>query len=141
MRPTAVLVVLLLAAALYGAGDVATASDRLDGKKLSFSANGIAGGVRATSALLESCHSIGEGTAADLTKAQSGDHIRLVFAKPVAVEVLDRKLKMSDLVFTQPLNTGVFWLRAGNVIVRCTKYEPDKEKDFVQWRNEARVAE
>ena len=43
------------------------------------------------------------------------------------------------MVLTQSLNTGVFWLRAGDRVVRCTKYEFKKEKDFVAWRNQARV--
>ena len=64
-----------------------------------------------------------------------------VFGKPIAVTVLGNKFEVSELVFTQPLNTGVFWLRAGDKVVRCTKYEVEKEKDFVAWRNEARGAE
>jgi hypothetical protein len=54
---------------------------------------------------------------------------------------LGEKLCVSELVLTQPLNTGVFWLRAGDRVVRCTEDEPAKERDFVAWRNQARVAE
>jgi hypothetical protein len=130
-------------AVLFGAEAPAVgvkASARLSGKEVSFPEQGLLGGARATLALLESCHSMGEGTAADLKKAQEGDHVRLVFARPVAVTVLEDTMEVSELVFTQPLNTGVFWLRAGDKVVRCSKYEPQKEKDFIAWRNEARAA-
>jgi hypothetical protein len=134
----AVLVALLLAAEVYGFGEGVKASATLAGKKMSFPQKGVAGGARATVALLESCHSMSEGTAADLKKAQEGDHVRLVFAMPVAVTVLGRRMAVSELVLTQPLNTGVFWLRVGNKVVRCTKYEVQKEQDFVTWRRQAR---
>jgi hypothetical protein len=141
MRCVIVLVTVLLAAEVHGADAAATASATLDGKKMQFPEKGVAGGVQATIALLESCHASGEGTPDDLKKAQEGDHVRLVFAKPVAVRVLNEELEVSELVFTQPLNTGVFWLRVGDKVVRCAKYEVEKEKDFIAWRNEARVAE
>ncbi len=48
------------------------ASATLDGKKCKFPETGIADGVKATTALLESCHDKSEGTAADLKKAQMG---------------------------------------------------------------------
>ena len=141
MRCAVVLVVALLFAEARGADDAPKASATLDGKKMQFPAKGIAGGVQATTALLESCYDKSEGTAADLKKAQEGDHIRLVFPKPIAVMVGGEKLDVTELVFTQPLNTGVFWLRVGDKVVRCTKYRFEKEKDFIAWRNEAKVAE
>jgi hypothetical protein len=36
------------------------------------------------------------------------------------------RLKVSELVFTRPLNTGVFWLRCGDKVVRCSMYEFEK---------------
>ncbi len=42
-----------------------------------------------------------------------------------------KKMEVSELVLTLPLNVGVFWLRAGDKVVRCTKYECETEKDFV----------
>ncbi|MFO0872245.1 MAG: hypothetical protein U0935_25235 [Pirellulales bacterium] len=145
MRWAIVLVAALLAAEVRGADDAADdaakASATLDGKKMQFPEKGVAGGVRATTALLESCTDKSEGTSADLKKAQEGDHVRLVFAKPIAVIIGGDKLEVTELVFTQPLNTGVFWLRVGDRVVRFTKYRFEKEQNFVAWRNEARVAE
>lgn len=138
MRYSFLLVVLVFAAEARGAGDGVRASATLDGQKVSFPEKGIADGVKATIALLKSCHSLSEGTAADLKAAQAGDHVRLIFEKPITVTVLDKKLHVSELVLTQPLNTGVFWVRSGGNVVRCTKYEPQKEHDFVTWRNQAR---
>src|SRR4051812_10260146 len=111
MRCAVVFFAALLVAEARGADDVPKASAILDGKKMQFPEKGIGSGVRATTALLESCHDRSEGTAADLKKAQEGDHVRLVFAKPIAVVVGGEKLEATELVFTQPLNTGVFWLR------------------------------
>jgi hypothetical protein len=144
MRWTLVGVLLFVTTACHAADEV-TASGTLDGKKVQFPAKSVAEGVKATIALLESCHSISDGTiaytVADVKNARQGDHVRLVFAKPVTVTVLRNKLKVSELVFTQPLNTGVFWLRCGNQVVRCTKYEYQKEKRFVAWRRQARAAD
>jgi hypothetical protein len=141
MRCAIVLAAAILVTLAHGADDATKATAILDGKKMQFPEEGLAEGVKATITLLESCHSKGDGTAADLKKAGEGDHVRLVFAKPTAVTVLDEKLEVSELVFTQPLNTGVFWLRCGDKVVRCSKYEPRWEKDFIAWRNQATVAE
>ncbi|HEY1192489.1 MAG TPA: hypothetical protein VGE74_33000 [Gemmata sp.] len=140
MRYALASIFVLFAAGVHGADDSAKASATLDGKVVQFPEKGIAGGVKATIALLESCHDSGTGTAADLKKAQAADHVRLVFAKPIAVTILGDKLEVSELVLTQPLNTGVFWLRCGDKVIRCTKYQVAKEKDFIGWRNEARAA-
>jgi predicted metalloprotease with PDZ domain len=120
-----------------------TASGKLDGKKVKFPTKGVAEGVKATISLLESCHSVdGETyTVADMKKAQHGDYVRFVFAKPITVTVLDKKIHVSELVFTQPLNTGVFWLRSGNKVVRCAKYESQKERRFEAWRRQAQPAD
>ncbi len=149
MRSAFVLVAALIAvqvcsSAICGAGiliaeDAVKASATLEGKKMEFPEKGVAGGVRATTALLESCHDRSQGTLADLKKAQEGDHVRLLFAMPVTVTVGREKLEITELVLTQPLNTGVFWLRVGNKVVRCTKYRFEKEQDFVAWRNEAKL--
>lgn len=139
------MVTAFLVSEVRGADDTASATAILDGKKMRFPAGEIAAGIQATIALLESCHDLSDNTvkytADDLKKAQKGDHVRLVFAKAVAVTVLGEKLKVSEVVFTQPLNTGVFWLRCGERVVRCTKYEFEKEKDFIAWRNKAKIAE
>jgi hypothetical protein len=135
-------VLLLVATACHAADDEVRASGTLGGKKVQFPAQSVAEGVKATVALLKSCHSREEHpmlySLADLKKARQGDHVRLVFAKPIKVDVLEKELEVSELVFTQPLNTGVFWRRCGDSVVRCTKYEPKMEKDFLAWRQQAR---
>src|SRR5262245_45302846 len=106
---------LVLTGTTSGAEDRPAADGVLGGKKVTFPAKGRAGGAKAALALLESCHSLDDvtPTAADLKKARQGDHVRFVFAKPVEVTVLGKRFAVSELVFTQPSNTGVFWLWAG----------------------------
>ena len=124
-------------------GSVPKATGTLAGKPVQFPVKGVADGVNATIALLESCSSLDADTltTADLKKAQQGDHIRLVFAKPVGFTVLGKKFEVSELVFTQPSNTGVFWLQAGDKVVRCTKFEFQKERLFNAWREQAQAAD
>jgi hypothetical protein len=141
MRSGIVLFAVLVAVEVGAADDAPKASAILDGKKLRFPEAGVAAGVKATTALLESSRDKSDGTVAELTKAQQGDHVRLVFPKPVAVMVLGENLAVAELVLTQPLNTGVFWLRVGDKVVRCTKYRFEKEQDFLAWRKEATVAD
>ena len=141
MRCVAVLVAALFVAEIHGADAAAKASATIDGGKLQFPEKGTAGGVEATTAILESCHDKCDGTDSDMRKAREGDHVRLVFAVPVTVTVSGGKLEVSELVLTQPLDTGVFWLRTGDKVVRCAKYRFEKEAGFVAWRNEARAAE
>ena len=108
-----------------------SASRTLEGNTTQFPANSIAEGVKATVAVLESCSSSdAEGyTAADLKKALLGDHVRLVFAKPVTVMVLHDKLEVSEVVYA----AGVFWLRCGDKVVRTSKYRFEKWKPFEAW--------
>jgi hypothetical protein len=88
--------------------------------------------------VVESCHSSGDSyAAADLVKAQQGDHVRFVFDKPVTVKVLDEKFKVSELVYS----SGVFWFRAGKKVVRCAKYEHKKWKPFESWFRQALPAD
>jgi hypothetical protein len=119
------------------------ASGKLDGKRVTYSSDTIAEGVKATTALLESCHDCSDNsvryTAADLKKAQEGDYIHLLFAKPITVKVCDHEIKVTELVLTQPLNTGVFWLRSGSTFWRCSKYQVEKEKPFLAWRGQAQL--
>jgi hypothetical protein len=143
MRITLVLALLFVATAARGAEDGVKASGRLEGKKVRFPKKGVAQGVKATVALLESCTSSAQDsnlyTVADVQKALRGDHVRLEFARPITVRVGGGRFEVSELVFTQPLNTGVFWLRSGDKVVRCSKYRVEKEKPFLAWRNEARA--
>ena len=56
--------------------------------------------AKATVALLESCHSLDDGsncyTIEDLEKARKGDHVRLVFAKPISVRVVNEEVEVSE---------------------------------------------
>jgi hypothetical protein len=97
--------------------------------------------VKASVGLLESCHDESLFQADELTKAMQGDHVRVVFPRPITAQVLNEKVEFSELVFRLPLNTGVFWVRTGDRWRRYSKYEFQKEKPFVAWLGEARPAE
>ena len=97
--------------------------------------------MKATVALLESCSASSAGKNADVEAALKGDHVRLVFAKPIEVRVGGDKIEVSELVLTQPLATGVFWLRSKNKVLRHTKYEFAKQAPFAAWRKEAKSAD
>ena len=137
MRRTAILLASLLLTEAHGADPVPKASGVLDGQKIQFPEKGIEEGTRATLALLKSCGNTSEGTADDLKKALAGDHIRLVFPQPVKVYLCYQKFEVTEVILTQPLNTGVFWLRVGDKVVRCSKYQFEKIKDFTTWRDQA----
>lgn len=153
MRFIGILAMLLTAALAYGADvspkasdtvvvdDSPKASGTLDGKKVKFSEKGIAEGVKATVVLLESCCSESVYNAAEFKKAEQGDHVRLMFAKPIAVTVMNEKVEVSELVVRLPLNTGVFWLRSGNKVRRYSKYEFRKAKAFVAWLRKTQPAD
>jgi hypothetical protein len=141
MRFTLVPVLLFVATVCSGAEDATKANGTLDGKKVNFPAKGVAEGVKATIGLLESCHDESLYDAEELKKAEKGDHVRLVFAKPITVTVLNDNVEFSELVLSLPLNTGVFWLRSGDKVRRYSKYEFQKEKPFVAWLSEAEPAD
>ena len=119
------------------AEDAPKATGIRDAKKVKFPDKGIADGLKATVGLLESCRDASESQAGEFEKAQQEDHVRLVFAKPITVTVLDEKIDVTELVFRLPMNTGVFWLRTGNQVRRFTKYEPQKVEAFEAWLREA----
>jgi hypothetical protein len=137
MRCGLATLVLLFAAVAQGADDVPKATGTLDGKQLKFPAKGIPHGVKATIGLLQSCHDESLYQADERKKAEKGDHVRLVFPNPVVVTVMEEKVEVSELVFRRPLNTGVFWVRTGDKWRRYSKYEPQKEKPFVEWLGQA----
>lgn len=144
MRFTLISITLLVATVGRGADDAVKGSGRIDGEKVRFPAKSMEEGVQAAVGLLESCHDAAMDpkliTVADLEKAREGDHIRLVFPKPIKVIVIGKPFEMSELVLTQPLNTGVFWIRVqGDRVVRCTKYEFQKEEPFREWRGQAKL--
>ena len=141
MRNILLGVVMAVTATAKGADDAPVATGILHGKTVKFSEKGLAEGAKATIVLLESCHDLDDVTPAlaDLKKARQGDHVRLVFTRPVAVTVLGKTFEVSELIFTQPLNTGVFWLRGGGRLVRCTKFEPQKEASIITWLKQAQT--
>ena len=141
MRRLFLAVALVVMANAGAADDAPAATGILQGKRVKFPEKGLADGVKATTALLESCHSLDDETptASDLKKARQGDHVRWVFARPVRVMILGKTLDVSELIFTQPSNTGVFWLRAGDKLVRCTKFVCQKEASFRAWCEQVRA--
>jgi hypothetical protein len=141
MRFTLVPVLLFVATVSHAADDAIKASGTLEGKKVQFPAKGVTEGMKATIGLLESCRSESLYDADELKKAEKGDHVRLVFAKPLTVTVLNDKVEFSELVLSLPLNTGVFWLRSGDKVRRYSKYEFQKENPFVAWLREAQPAD
>jgi hypothetical protein len=115
------------------ADDLPKATRVIEGAKTTFPEKSLPEGVKAFVGVLESCSDMSDGTvqytADDLKKARKGDHVSLVFAKPLAVTVLGKRLEVSEAVFAN----GVFWLLCGKEVVRCTKYEYDKMERFQEW--------
>ena len=136
MRTGLATLIVLLAAVAHGADDAPKATGTLDGKQVKFPEKGVVEGVTATVGLLESCHDESQFQGDELKKALQGDHVRLVFPKPITAEVMNKKIDFSELVFRLPLNTGVFWVRADKWR-RYGKYEFQKEKPFAVWLKEA----
>jgi hypothetical protein len=133
MRYLATAAALLVATACLGADELPKATRMIEGAKTTFPAKSISEGVKALTGALESCHDMSDGTirytVADLKKARKGDHVRFVFPKPLGVEVLEKKLEVSEAVYAD----GVFWLVCGKDVVRCTKYTFDKMDRFREW--------
>ena len=141
MRTVLVVTLVLVTAVACRAEDTPKASGILEGKKVKFPEKAVADGVKATVGLLESCHDSSLYEADELKKAKQGDHIRLVFAKPITVRVVNEDVEVSELVFRLPTNTGVFWLRSGEKWRRYSKYEVQKEEPFRAWLREAEPAD
>ena len=74
---------------------------------------------------------------ADLKKARQGDHVRRVFTEPVRVTIMDKAFDASEVVFTQPTNSGVFWLLASAGWFAATKFEPTNISSFNAWLKQA----
>jgi hypothetical protein len=141
MRSVLATIVVLFASAAYGADQAPRTSGTQGGKKLTFPEKGIAGGVKATLGLLESCHDESLYQAAERKKAEQGDHVRLVFPRPRTVTVMREKIEVSELVFRRPLATGLFWVRTGDKWRRYSKYEIQKVAPFVAWLGEAQPSD
>ena len=139
MRCTLATIAILFAT--QGAEDAPAASGVLDGKRVAFPAKGVADGVKAAAGLLASCHDKSRFDADELKRARQGDHVRLVFPRPIAVEVMGARVEVSELLVRQPLNTGVIGVRAGGEWQRYAKYEFPKEAAFAAWLRQARPAD
>jgi hypothetical protein len=133
MRSGLTTLVVLIAAVAHGAEDGLQVTGTLDGKQLKFPTKGIGDGVKATVGLLESCCDESLFEAGELKKALQGNHVRLVFPKPITAEVMNKKIEFSELVFRRPLNTGVFWVKTGDTWRRYSKYEFLREEPFAAW--------
>jgi hypothetical protein len=141
MRNVLFVALVLVTAAACLAEDTPKATGTLEGKKVQFPEKGIADGVKATVSLLESCHDKSLYLADEFKKALQGDHVRLVFAKPITARVVNEEIEFSELVFRLPTNTGVFWVRSGEKWRRYSKYEFQKEAPFMAWLREAQPAD
>jgi hypothetical protein len=136
MRWLLTLGLLLTATTSNGADKAAKVTATLEGRKVQLPAKSVAEGTKALIGLLDSCTSRDDGyTAADLKKARQGDHVRVVFPRPVKLSV--EKVEVSEVVFTQPSSTGVLWIRSGKKVLRWTKFDPKKEKAFKAWLDKA----
>ena len=140
MRSGFATLVVLLAVAAQGAEHAHQATGTLDGQQVTFPDNVGVQGVKATIALLESCHDESLYKADELEKALQGDHIRMVFPQPINTVVMNEKIACSELVFRLPLNSGVFWVKAEDKWRRYSKYEIQNEQPFVSWLKEAQSA-
>src|SRR4051812_48650237 len=114
MRCALATVAVLFAAAAHAADEAPRVSGSVDGKRIVFPQKGIADGVKAPLGLVGFCCDESLYEADEREKAGGGDHVRLVFAKPVTAEVMNEKIEFSELVFRLPMNTGVFWVRTGD---------------------------
>ncbi len=124
---------ILAATACFGADKSPKATRVIDGTKTTFPAKSVPEGAVALAGLLESCHTLNDGTvkytADDLKKAQTGDHVRFVFPKSLKVAILGKPLDVSETVYAD----GVLWLVSGTDVLRCSKYEFDKYDRFLEW--------
>ena len=139
MRYFAAVVALTVVTASICAEEPPKATRVIDGTKYTFPDKTIRDGVRALRDVLEACHTEGDSrfengkeikyTADDVKKAQKGDHVRFVFSKPLLVDVLEKELDATEVVFAN----GAFWLMCEKQVVRCSKYEYEKMKKFEEW--------
>jgi hypothetical protein len=133
MRHVATVAALFVATACVGAEELKKATRVIDGTKTTFPAMTTPEGVKALTGVLESCifmdDRANQYTADDLKKAQKGNHVRFVFSKPLKVEIMRKKLEVSEAVYAD----GRFLLLCGKDVVYCSKYAPDKSLSFAKW--------
>jgi len=139
MRFVAIAAAILVATASVCADEPPAATRVIDGTKSTYPAKSVRDGVRALTDVLETCHYLAESrfengkeikyTADDVKKAQKGDHVRFVFSKPLLVDVLNKELDASEVVFAN----GAFWVVSKKDVLRCSKYEYELMKRFEDW--------
>jgi len=127
----AVPMLLSFAAICHGADDPPEATRKIEGRTTQFPPKTIAEGMKLTVVVLESCSASDTETytAADMKKAQEKDHVRWMFPRPIAVTIDGDTFKASEVVYA----AGAFWVRDGEKVVRCAKYQYDKMKPFGEW--------
>src|ERR1700722_11909824 len=109
MRLTRILILLLFTASVcHGDDHALKVSGSFQGKKVQFPAKGLVEGVKATIDLVKTCCENSTSSPEALRKAEQGDHIRLVFAKPLTVEVMNETVEVSELILKLPMGDHVF---------------------------------
>lgn len=141
MRFALVLSAIFFGATTSFADDLPSATRVIEREKTTFPIDSLTQGLKVTLAVVESCHSLNDGrvnpTIDDVKKARKGDHVRFVFARPRTIKVLGQNLKASEVIYAD----GVFWLRNGDQVFRCAKYEPDKWDRFLEWSRQTLPAD
>lgn len=112
-----------------------TATRVIDGVKSTFPDKSIKAGALRALSVLESCTSSDRPgaeppTIEDLAAAKKDDHVRFVFSLPIKVELLDDKIDVAELVFSEKLG---FLVRDDDNVFYGTKYRHAPMDDFQQW--------
>ena len=133
MRYTLAVAILSVTTICLGADEPPMATRVIEGPKTTFPAKSIPEWVKVLACVLEPCLYMSDGipkyTVDDVKKAQKGDHVQFVFPKPLKVEILSKKLEVSEAVYAD----GAFWLACDKEVVRCAKYTHDKWCPFLEW--------
>ena len=140
MRYVSAVVILFAATACLRANGPPKATRVIEGTKATFPAKSVPAGVKLLVGVLDSCHSVSDGTvnysANDLMNAKKGDHVRFEFSTPLKAKVREKQIELSEAVYAD----GVFWLACGKDIVRCTKYTETMNR-FQEWYRQTLPAE
>lgn len=126
-------VVVLFAGVAQGADDAPKVSGTRSGESLKFPEKGLADGVKAAVVLLESCRDESRIQPNELTEPPRGDHVRLVFAKPITAKIMKEEVEITELMFRLPTCAGVCWARSGDKWRQFDEYEIQKLDPFVAW--------
>jgi hypothetical protein len=112
-----------------------------DGKPIEFALDVRENVANAAIDLLRSCHhSDSTATKNGWDNALKKPHLRVTFAKPRSVDVLDETVEVPELVVTFPLSTGGLWVRSGDKVLYFAKYEYPTSQKLEAWLREAEPA-